>query len=127
MNKKLVYIFVVLVVGLFAVSACEQAVGRRVVNRDADDEEIQGDLQAQQVNLGGNEQGRFHMSLSGCWDNNGRGYDYKMDGDDRTHYDYKCYGKCDDGQEIEYYGDYGNERDNVMREGKSFCKSLGSS
>ena len=30
MNKKLVYLFAVLVLGLFVVSACEQAVGRRV-------------------------------------------------------------------------------------------------
>jgi len=31
MNKKLIYVFAVLVAGLFVVSACEQAVGRRVL------------------------------------------------------------------------------------------------
>ena len=36
MNKKLVYIFAVLVVGLFVVSACEQAVGRPAINRNLD-------------------------------------------------------------------------------------------
>jgi len=33
MNKKLIYLFAVLVAGLFIVSACEQAVGRRVNNK----------------------------------------------------------------------------------------------
>ena len=34
LNKKLVYLFIILVAGLFAVSACEQAVGRPAINRN---------------------------------------------------------------------------------------------
>ena len=44
MNKKLIYIFVVLVVGLFVASACniieQDAVGRRVMNRNFVDDRI---------------------------------------------------------------------------------------
>ena len=55
LNKKLIYIFAVLVAGLFVVSACEQAIGRRVVNNNIkNDEQVQEDLQVQQSNLGGN-------------------------------------------------------------------------
>ena len=38
MNKRLVYIFVFLVAGLFVVSACKQAVGRPAINRNIVDE-----------------------------------------------------------------------------------------
>ena len=33
LNKKLIYIFVFLVLGLFVISACEQAVGRRIYDK----------------------------------------------------------------------------------------------
>ena len=34
MNNKLVYLFVVLVAGLFVISACEQAVGKKVNDKN---------------------------------------------------------------------------------------------
>ena len=40
MNKKLIYIVVVFVVGLFVISACEQTVGRKVVNKKVNDDVI---------------------------------------------------------------------------------------
>ena len=56
MNKKLVYIFAVLVVGLFVISACEQAVGRKISKAEDDNVKIQrmADVEVQQavVNIG---------------------------------------------------------------------------
>ena len=124
MNKKLVYLFVVLVAGLFAVSACEQAVGRRVVNRDADDEEIQGDLQAQQVVLGGGDNKVF--AQMNCVDNGGNGFDVPNLG----HRDYMCTITCEDGQTFKVYGNYAQndfEAEYGISDAVQGCKRRGSS
>ncbi len=47
MNRKLVYLFVVLVAGLFVISSCQQEVGGRVNNNVRYDGQVQGNLQAQ--------------------------------------------------------------------------------
>ena len=56
--KKLMYLFVVLVLGLLFMSACEQTVGRRIVNNNVrDGGQVQGNSQAQQINIGKSETG----------------------------------------------------------------------
>lgn len=96
MNKKLVYLFAVLVLGLFVISSCQQnAVGRKVVNRNAvgDNNIGQGNLQAQQVDIGGssNVGGRSLMTLL-CDSNSGHGWDVGG-----STYDLKCTFTCSDG------------------------------
>ena len=104
MNKKLVYIFAFLVAGLFVVSACEEIVGRRVVNRaNVDNGGFQRAVADQGArNAAEDVSGGQKLSAKlECDDNGGKGFDYA----DGKHFDYECTVTCEDGQTYKIRGD----------------------
>lgn len=104
MNKKLVYLFAVLVAGLFVISACQQdAIGGRI-NRNIGDGKIK------------------LLSNTACLLND----DYPASGKR-----YKCMTKCDDGTEIFYDSDENQNNLGGMitdnSKGHAGCKGMGTS
>ena len=102
--RKLIYIFVILVVGLFVVSACEEIVGRRITNNaDGNGEGFQravADQGARNAAEGVSGGQKLSAKLE-CDDNGGKGFDYA----DGKHFDYECTVTCEDGQTYKIRGD----------------------
>ena len=107
LNKKLVYIFAVLIIGIFLISACQQdAVGARIAKR---------------AKIGA--EGNSIFATMSCSDNGGGGWD-RQDG---THWDYKCSVTCEDGTTFTAWGNSNfGEPEYGMSDAVNGCKRRGS-
>ena len=104
MNKKLIYVFAVLVAGLFVVSACSSLIQQEEVG-----------ARIRRAETGGIDNSAKIFASMSCSDNGGNGYDPGGG----SHYAYKCSLTCEDGAQVTYYTNENEETS--MGYGRTLC------